>query len=250
MNRCWMLGLILLLPLRADGLRIAVASNADPAFRELIEQFEASHAVNVVRVSGATGRHYAQIVNGAPFDLLFAADAETPLRLRQSGHARHTGTYAFGVLALWSPRSGVVDRGEDALRDGSLRRLAIANANTAPYGRAAEEVLATLGLTETLRARLVRGSNVGQTAHFVSSGAADAGFVALSQILPPCGADIPGSVWLPPADSYAPIQQDWALLRDTPAARAFLLFLTQPESRALLERYGYTLPEHDAIDPG
>jgi len=246
-------GLLLLcvaLPLGASELRIAVASNAEAAIAVLCARFEATHGVRVLRVSGSTGRHHAQIINGAPFDLLFAADAETPERLHASGHAPATGTYAFGVLVLWSPQPGLIDREGSVLRSGTFRKLALANAQTAPYGKAAEEVLQSMDLLEGLRPRLVRGSNIGQTAHFVSSGAADLGFIALSQIQSPGGGELPGSFWFPPAGSHAPLEQKWALLRDTPAARAFLKFLTTPEARACLEGYGYTLPEHDAPDPG
>lgn len=247
--RLWIL-LWMGLPLCASELRIAVASNADAVFAALAERFEAVHAVRVIRVSGSTGRHHAQIVNGAPFDLLFAADAETPDSLLASGHASATGTYAYGVLVLWSPTPGLIDRGGTVLGNGGFRRLALANPRVAPYGKAAEEVLASLGLFETLNPRLVRGSNIGQTAHFVSSGAADLGFIALSQVQNPDGRGIPGSFWFPPADSHASLEQKWALLRDTPAAQAFLAFLTTPEARELLAGYGYTLPEDDASESG
>ena len=248
-----MRALFCLLPacmLTAGELRIAVASNAEAAFSALSEKFEATHDIRVIRVSGSTGRHHAQIVHGAPFDLLFAADAETPLRLRESGHAAAVGTYAYGVLVLWSPHPGRVNGAGDVLRRAEFRRLAVANAAVSPYGRAAEEVLSALEVNNTLRPRIVRGSNIGQTAHFVSSGAADLGFVALSQIREPEQEDLPGSYWFPPADMYSPLEQKWALINDTPAARSFLLFLQTPEARELLLGYGYTLPESDAPDPG
>lgn len=243
--------LLLLAPwLEASEVRLAVASNAEAAFAALAERFEAAHDVRVILVSGSTGRHHAQIVNGAPFDLLFAADAETPERLHASGHAAASGTYAYGVLVLWSPQPGLIDRDGEILRTGTFRRLAYANPAVAPYGKAAEEVMIAMDLLDPLRPRLVRGSSIGQTAHFVSSGAADLGFIALSQIQKPEGAAIPGSLWFPPAGSHAPLEQKWALLNDTPSARAFLTFLTTPEARKLLEGYGYTLPEYDAPDPG
>lgn len=247
--RFWIL-LLMWVPLWATELRIAVASNADAAFAAVIERFEAAHDVRVIRVSGSTGRHHAQIVNGAPFDLLFAADAETPERLHAAGHAAATGTYAFGVLVLWSPRPGLIDPEGAVLRGDGFRTLALANAAVAPYGKAAEEVLSSLGLLDRVQPRLVRGSNIGQTAHFVSSGAADLGFIALAQIQKPGIKSLPGSVWFPPAGSHAPLEQKWALLNDTPSARAFLSFLNMPEVREILEGYGYRLPEHHAPDPG
>lgn len=242
--------LLLALPLGAGELRIAVASNADAAFAALSERFTRESGVRVVPVSGATGRHYAQIVNGAPFDLLIAADAETPARLHASGHALETGTYGFGVLVLWSARPELVDAQGAVLHRADFRRLALANATVAPYGKAAEEVLGSLNLLEALGPKLVRGSNIGQTAHFVSSGAADLGFVALSQLQRPGGGELPGSHWIPPADSYTPLEQRWALLSDRPEARAFLAFLATPGARDLLRGYGYTLPEPHASDPG
>lgn len=240
--------LLLALPLRAGELRVAVASNAEAAFAVLAERFGSEHAVRVIRVSGSTGRHHAQILHGAPFELLFAADAATPQSLLASGHALETGTYAHGVLVLWSPRPDLIDAEGAVLRDGAFRRLAIANATVSPYGQAAEDVLNSMNLLASTRPRLARGSNIGQTAHFVSSGAAELGFVALSQLQKPGGGEIPGSVWFPPAGSHAPLEQKWALLRESPAARAFLAFLETPAAREILAGHGYTLPE--AHDPG
>ncbi len=225
----------------AEEALVAVAANFAAPMEALEAAFEkeSGHALTVS--IGATGKLYAQIANGAPFDILLAADAERPERLEAEGRAVAGSrfTYAVGRLALWSADPALI--GEDGaalLREGKFRRLAIANPDLAPYGAAAMEVLEGLGLAGTLRPRIVMGENIGQAFAMVASANAELGFVALSQI----AGDDRGSRWIPPSDSYAPIRQDAVLLAraaENEAALAFLAYLKSDEARAVVEKYGY-----------
>jgi molybdate transport system substrate-binding protein len=231
-------------PVGADELRIAVASNFAGAAREIASRFEQESGHRVVVASGATGKHYAQIINGAPFDVFLAADAERPELLESSGVALAGSrfTYALGELVLWSPRSGYVDTDGQVLETGDFRRLAIANPKIAPYGRAAREVLTAAGLWEALQPRLVRGENIAQTFQFVGSGNAELGFVARSQVQRP-GSVIDGSRWAVPQSLYAPIVQQAVLLAENDAARAFARYLQGVEARKIIRDFGYGLPD-------
>jgi molybdate transport system substrate-binding protein len=219
---------------------VAVATNFAATARALGEAFRAASGHEAVVSDGSTGKLYAQIAGGAPFEVFLAADAERPRRLEAEGHAV-AGTrfaYALGRLVLWSPDPARVT-GPEALA-GAFRHLAIANPELAPYGAAAREVLARRGLWERLAPRLVRGEDVGQAYQFVATGNAELGFVALSQLAP--GA---GSRWLVPADAYTPVEQHAVLLapgRGDPAAAAFLAYLRGPDARARIERAGYGVP--------
>lgn len=229
-----------LLPAHADTLRIAVASNFTAAARVLAEEFQRSSGHEVRLSPGATGKHYAQILHGAPFDVFLAADRERPERLEAEGHAIAGSRfcYAIGRLALWSPKAGMLDDPVANLAAKDYQRLAVANPKLAPYGRAARQVLEKLSLWQPLQDRIARGENIGQTYHFVRNGGAELGFVALSQLQQP-GTPAGGSRWLPPADLYDPIEQQAVLLRDTKAARAFLDFLRSDAARAIIQAHGY-----------
>lgn len=231
-------------PVGADEIRVAVASNFAGAAREIASRFEQETGHRVVVASGATGKHYAQIINGAPFDVFLAADAERPERLESSGISLPGSrfTYALGELVLWSPRSGYVDPDGRVLETGDFRHVAIANPKIAPYGRAAREVLAAAGLWEALQPRLVRGENIGQTFQFVGSGNAELGFVARSQVQRQ-GRAIHGSWWEVPHSLYAPIVQQAVLLADDDAARAFARYLQGAEARKIIRDFGYGLPD-------
>jgi molybdate transport system substrate-binding protein len=195
-----------------------------------------------VLIPGSTGKHYAQIRNGAPFDAFFAADADRPMRLEQEVRIVPGSrfTYAIGQLVLWSPDAGLVDPGGAVLQSDRFRHLAIANPDLAPYGAAARSVLQALGLWDALAPKLVRGENIGQTFQFVISGNAELGFVARSQLEAP-GRAPAGSSWPPPRDLYPPIEQQAVLLRDSPASRAFLAFM-RARARAIVRAYGYDSP--------
>ena len=226
-------------PAAADEIVVAVAANFAKPMAALVERFEAETAHRVRITTGSTGKHYAQIRNGAPFDAFFAADADRPRLLEDAGVGVPGSrfTYAIGRLALWSPRSEYVDAEGKILEDGGFRHLAIANPSLAPYGAAARDVLAAKGVLDALERKLVFGEDVGQTFGFVHSGAAELGFVAYAQLVADDG--VGGSHWLVPAALHAPIEQQALLLVDSPAARAFVEFVTGDAARAIIERFGY-----------
>jgi molybdate transport system substrate-binding protein len=224
----------------ADDIRVAVASNFAGAMQALAEAFEASSEHQVSLSFGSTGKHYAQIINGAPFDAFFAADTARPDLLEGQGLAVPGSrfTYAIGKLVLWSPQSDLVDPEGKVIEIADFRYLAIANPRFAPYGRAAEEVLRARGLWARVEKRLVRGENISQAYQFVASGNADLGFIAYSQIARP---DLrhTGSHWNVPQNLYTPIEQQALLLKDTEAARAFLQFVRGAKGSNIIRAHGY-----------
>jgi molybdate transport system substrate-binding protein len=227
----------------AGEATVAVAANFLAPMKQLALRFERASGHTLVLSSGSTGKFYAQIRNGAPFDVLLAADDETPARLLREGDAVRTQTYAVGRLALWSADASKIDGSDTLLRRGSYTKFAVANPRLAPYGAAAMQVLYKLGLAESAKAKFVMGENIGQTHHFVASGNADIGFVALSQVWQD-GRLTGGSAWLVPPALHAPIRQDAALLKRgaaNPAAAALLDFLKSPEATAVIRSYGYEL---------
>ena len=238
-------------PADEGEVRVAVAANFTAPCEEIARAFEKRSGHRVMVSAGSTGKLAAQIQNGAPFDVLLAADAERPALLEQGGTAVAGSrfTYARGRLVLWSADPGLVDGAGKVLAAGRFRHLAIANPKLAPYGAAAEQVLGGLRLWQRLSPRLVQGEDIGQTYQFVASGAAELGFVALSQVRAAAGGagggQIKGSMWIVPEASYRPIDQQAVLLTSAwgnLAARAFLDFLKGREARAAIERFGYDLP--------
>jgi molybdate transport system substrate-binding protein len=231
----------------ADTVRVAVASNFMAPMQRIAAEFERRTGHNALLSSGATGKLYAQIVNGAPFDILLAADDETPKRLvaDAAGVTGSAFTYAIGRLVLWSAQGGRVDGQGAVLREGGFRHLAIANPRTAPYGLAAVQALRSLGMHDALSAKLVQGENIAQALQFVASGNAELGFVALSQLGQRDGP-LQGSRWLVPATLHEPIRQDALLLRraqEQPAALALMRFLQSESARAIVREAGYELPD-------
>lgn len=236
----------------AAEVRVAVASNFSTPMQAIAERFERDTDHRVRLAFGSTGKLYAQIRNGAPFDVLLAADEKVPAQLQQDGlvAAGSRFTYAIGTLVLWSPRVGYVDNQGHVLREQGFAHLAVANPKTAPYGAAAMATLASLGLESRLQGRLVQGENIAQTHQFVASGNAELGFVALSQVIDSAG-NVAGSAWVVPPDRHPPIRQDAVLLQasaDNPAGHALLAYLQRPATRALIETYGYELDAADATD--
>ena len=228
--------------LPADELKVAVAANFTAATRDLVPLFEQATGHAVKASFGSTGQLFAQIGNGAPFEVFLAADSRRPRKAEEAGLAVAGSrfTYARGRLVLWSARSARFTDGAAFLRAGDFKRVAIANPETAPYGLAAQQVLETLGLRGRLQGRLVQGDSIAQTFQFVATGNAGIGFVAFSQVRAWKGA--PGSVWEIPADDYAPVEQQAVLLKkgaSNPAARAFLAFLRGDAARAVITGYGY-----------
>ena len=247
MSRRLLVGLVVggLTATAADAARIqvAVASNFAETMREIARRFEDRTGHQVVLAFASTGKHYAQISNGAPFEAFFAADEERPRRLEQEGLAVPGSrfTYAIGKLVLWSPQPGMVDAAGEVLEGGDFRHLALANPRLAPYGRAARQVLESRGLWESLQARIVRGENIAQAFQFVASGNAELGFVAGSQVERP-GKPSTGSRWTIPEDLYPPIEQQAVLLEDEPVIREFLRFARGEEAQAIIRSHGYGLP--------
>ncbi|WP_107850510.1 molybdate ABC transporter substrate-binding protein [Oceanimonas marisflavi] len=228
------------LPLSADEIRVAVAANFLDVITTLGEQFEQQTGHRVLISSGSTGKLYAQIKNGAPFDVFLSADDARPALLEQE-KAIVPGsrfTYALGTLVLWSPDETLIDDELTVLKNGDFRFLAIANPVTAPYGRAAREVLSGLGLWERFNRKMVRGENIGQTYQYVYSRNADLGFVAKSQVFSQ-GDYSAGSWWEVPADRYAPIVQQAVQLNDIAAAKALLDYMRSPEAVKVIHAYGY-----------
>ena len=194
---------------------------------------------------GSTGKLYTQIRNGAPFDVLLAADDETPAKLVKEGLAVPASrfTYAIGALVLWSAKPGFVDNEGAVLKKGAFAHLALAAPKLAPYGAAAIETLSKIGLMSTLSPKFVQGENIAQAYQFVSTGNAELGFVALSQVYAN-GKLTSGSVWVVPTDLYQPIRQDAVILtkgKINPAARDLVKFLKSKQAQDVIRSYGYTL---------
>jgi molybdate transport system substrate-binding protein len=229
---------------RAGEIRVATASNFRDTMSALANQFERTTEHKVTPIFGSTGKHFAQIMNGAPFDAFFAADSERPKRLEEENRvvAGSRFTYARGKLVLWSPTANYVDSRGEILEHGDFRHLAIANPALAPYGQAARQVLAGLGLWPQLGERLVRGENVGQAFLFVSSGNAEMGFVAWSQLK---RKDIPvkGSFWLVPGNLYHPIDQQAVLLSENEAGPAFMSYVRSSAAARIISAHGYEIVE-------
>ncbi len=228
----------------ADELNVAVASNFQPAARELADLFAVQQGHKVVLLAGSTGKHYAQICNGAPVDVFLAADQARPQRMEKEGKIV-VGTrkvYALGVLMLWSVDPDLIDANGFILRQPpSAARLAMANPKLAPYGLAAQQVLQHMKLWPIYKNRIVMGENVGQTFQFAQSGAAAFGFVARSQLSQLADGQ-KGSSWEVPVGWYEPIAQEAVIVRDSAAARAWMAYLSSPDARAIIARYGYLLP--------
>jgi molybdate transport system substrate-binding protein len=233
----------------ADELKVAVASNFYPTMKLIAKRFELITADSlgqqhkVILIPGSSGKHYTQIINGAPFDVFFSADLDRARLLEQEGRAI-TGmrfTYALGKLILWSSIDNYVDSKGEVLNKKDFRHLAIANPKIAPYGKSAEEALRSLKLWTNLKDRLVQGENIAQTFQFISSGNAKLGFVAYSQIMKP-GLSIGGSFWEVPQSIYKPIEQQAVLLKDSYIGREFLSFVKSDESLSIIYESGYDLP--------
>ena len=227
----------------ADEVQVAVAANFTAPLQKIAPEFEKATGHKIVASYGSTGKFYAQIRNGAPFEVLLAADDETPAKLGKEGAvAASQFTYAIGKLVLWSAKPAVVDSQGEVLKRGGFDHIAIANPKLAPYGAAAMEVLKALGATDALQAKIVTAENISQTQQFITSGNALLGFVALSQVLKD-GA-IEGSAWIVPQKLYSPIRQDAIILekgKNKAAAEALVRYLKGDAAKAVIKSYGYDL---------
>ena len=232
----------------ADEIKIAVASNFYPTMKELVKHFESitlnsDTTNNIVLISGSSGKHYAQILNGAPFDLFFSADKLRPNMLEKEDVFNNQSrfTYALGKLALWSSFNEYVDSDGQVLYTNDFRFLAIANPKIAPYGVASKETLTSMNLWQDMEEKLVRGENIAQTFQFAKSGNAKLGFVSYSQILS-LNSSSEGSYWLVPQSMYQPIEQQAILLKDSSLGKDFLSFIKSDEALDIIKRNGYDLP--------
>ena len=231
----------------ADEVRVAVASNFYPAMKEIALQYElkkskTSENHKIVLIPGSSGRHYAQIMNGAPFDLFFSADKVRPILLEKKGISENGSrfTYALGKLVLWSSLDGFVEK-EERFYHKDLRFIAIANPKIAPYGVAAKEALISINLWEDMKSKLIRGENIAQTFQFVNSGNAKLGFVSYSQLMNP-NYPVGGSFWMVPQSLYKPIEQQAVLLRESLLGKDFLSFMRTDQSLKIISKFGYDLP--------
>lgn len=227
---------------RADEIPVAVAANFTAPFNKIAADFEKETGHKLIASFGSTGKFYAQIRNGAPFEVLLAADDETPSKLVKEGMAVAGSpfSYAIGKLVLWSPRPGVVDAKGEVLRGSSFQHLALADPRMAPYGAASVEVMKKLGVYESLVPKLVTGETLAQVFQFVSSGNSELGFVALSQVLK--DGRIDGSSWIVPAELHTPIRQDAVLLnagKEKAGPLALMKYLQGAKAQALIKAFGY-----------
>ena len=229
-------------------LNIAAASDLTDAMHAIAADFEKATGCSVRVSLGSSGNFLTQIENGAPFDVFFSADIAYPKKLESEGLTPPGSTYiyAIGKIVLWSRNDSGVDVGKGfaALSDPAVKKIAIANPEHAPYGRAAEEALRHAGVYDAIKDRLVLGENISQAAEFVESGNASAGIVALSLALSPAMKD-KGRAWTIPENLYSPIEQGAVALRgagNPQAAGEFLDYIKTPATAALLERYGFVLP--------
>lgn len=240
----WWMAVCLSAVAHADEVQVAVAANFTAPMQKIAAAFEKATGHKALLSFGATGKFYAQIRHGAPFAVLLAADDETPARLVQDGLAvaGSAFTYAEGQLVLWSAQPGLVDPQGQVLRQ-LPGKLAVADPKLAPYGAAAGQTLAHLGLAQTVRPHLVTGENISQTFQFVKSENAALGFVALSQVMVD-GRVASGSAWVVPSAWHEPLRHDAVLLKAgqaQPAAKALLHFLRSDSAREVIKAYGYRL---------
>jgi molybdate transport system substrate-binding protein len=234
-------------------VRVAAAADLNYAFDELAQEFQKLHPEIKVTVSyGSSGNFYAQLSNKAPFDLFLSADIEYPRKLIENGLASEQPefVYALGHIVIWVPNRSKLDLdnlGINVLSDPSVKKLAIANPKFAPYGRAAEAALKKLGVYDEVKDRLVLGDNIAQTAQFVESGAADIGIIAQSLALAPPMRD-KGRYWPIPVDDYPRLEQAGIILnwvKDKEATETLRAFMGSMDGKAILEKYGFTLPKGD-----
>ena len=231
----------------AEEIKVAVASNFYPAIKEIVLQYESKQSQSsenhkIVIISGSSGKHFAQIINGAPFDIFFSADKARPTLLEKKGMSESGSrfTYALGRLVLWSSLDGFVEK-DERLYNNDLRFLAIANPKIAPYGVAARETLISINLWEEVQSKLIRGENIAQTFQFVNSGNAELGFISYSQLRNP-NYPLVGSFWEVPQSFYKPIEQQVVLLKKSLLAKDFLSYIGSDESLNIISKYGYDLP--------
>jgi molybdate transport system substrate-binding protein len=229
-------------------LRVAAAADLQFALKDIAQQYEhqAGHKVEIT--FGSSGNFFAQLQNGAPFDVFFSADIEYPSRLQQADLTEPNTLlkYAIGRIVVWMPANSKIDLAAEkwnSLLDPTIQKIAIANPDHAPYGRAAVEALQHAGIYDRVQSKLVYGENISQAAQFVQSGNAQAGIIALSLALSPAMKS--GQRWEVPTDQYAPLEQAAVIMKSSAnkdAARAFLAFISSDPGRHTLETFGFSIP--------
>ena len=248
MRKMWFVWVVfcgLQLQTRAAEVSVAVASNFSAPMQKIAQAFEQETGHKALLSFASTGNLYAQIRNGAPYQVLLAADDTTPTKLEAEGLgvAGSRFTYALGTLVLWSKQPVLVDEKGDILRSVKFDRIAIANPKLAPYGAAAVETLTQMGVLQSVQPKLVQGENISQTYQFVATQNAQLGFVAMSQVMVD-GQVSRGSAWVVPAHLHSPIRQDAVLLvkgQGAPAAVALMQYLRSERARTLIRTSGYVL---------
>jgi molybdate transport system substrate-binding protein len=231
------------IPAVAAEVNVAVAANFAAPMNRIAAEFEKDTGHKAILSFGSTGKLYAQIRNGAPFQVLLAADQETPARLEQENQVivGSRFTYASGRVALWSKQAGFVDDQGEVLRKGNFDKISIADPKLAPYGAAALEIIERLGLRASLQSKLVQGESIATAFQFAATGNAALGFVALSQIMVD-GKIVEGSAWVIPLNLHAPLRQDAVALSNSkgnPVAAELLAYLKSTKARAIIQSFGY-----------
>lgn len=229
----------------ADEVSVAVAANFTAPMNTIAAEFAKDTGHQAKLAFGSTGKFYAQIKNGAPFQMLLSADDETPVKLEQEGMGVPGSrfTYAIGSLVLWSAKAGYVDDKGEVLKHGAFNKIALANPKLAPYGKAAVEVLTGMGLLDQITPKFVQGENIAQTYQFVMTGNAELGFVALSQVMKDSKITS-GSAWIVPGKLHTPIRQDAVILtsgKGNAAAEALMKYLKGDKAKAIIKSYGYQI---------
>lgn len=238
----------------AEEITIAAASDLNFAFKEIVAEYEKTTANHVRLTLGSSGNFFAQIQNGAPFDLYFSADIAYPRKLEEAGLTVPGSLYQYAVgrIVMWTGHESHIDvtQGFEALRAPTVKKIAIANPKHAPYGRAAVAAMEYFKVYDQVKDKLVLGENIAQATQFVESGAADVGIIALSLALaPPMQAA--GHYWEIPADAYPPIEQGAVMLmggKNQKSAKAFLSFIQGTEGQTMMKRYGFVIPA-DRVKP-
>ncbi|MCP3852002.1 MAG: molybdate ABC transporter substrate-binding protein [Gammaproteobacteria bacterium] len=224
----------------ADNIKVATASNFTAPLKMIAQDFERQSGHKVIIISGSTGKLYAQIRQGAPFDVFFSGDTRRAKLLENQIIENSRFTYAIGKLVLWTPELNPVQEPLTILHNKEFRHLAIANPKLAPYGKAAFDYLQSQNLWQALQEKLVRGENIGQTFHFVKSGSAQFGLVAYSQIKNPKQTSIEGTHWKIPETLYTPITQQAVMLSDKHSVKQFYDFIKSNESQEIIKSFGYS----------
>lgn len=235
--------------LAAEEITVAAASDLNFAFKELVAEYEKTTGNHVKLSLGSSGNFYSQIQNGAPFDLYFSADIGYPKKLEEAGLTLPGSLYRYAVgrIVLWTSHESHrdVSKGLEALRDQSIKKIAIANPKHAPYGRAAVAAMEHFKIYDQVKDRLVLGENISQAAQFIESGACEIGIVALSLALAPA-MHAKGTYWEIPAEAHPPLEQGAVILKSSKqqeAARRFLEFMQTDKGQEIMTRYGFTIPK-------